>query len=64
MLAAVANPAVRILAHPRGRMSGSRAGVIADWHAVFAAAAEQRVAIELDGDPRDRTSITRWRPVP
>ena len=51
MLAAVAHPAVRILAHPRGRMSGSRAGVIADWLAVFAAAAERRVAIEIDGDP-------------
>jgi histidinol phosphatase-like PHP family hydrolase len=51
MLAAVANRAVRILAHPRGRMSGSRAGVIADWHAVFAAAAERGVAIEIDGDP-------------
>jgi putative hydrolase len=51
MLAAVAHPAVRILAHPRGRMTGSRAGVIADWHAVFAAAAERRVAIEIDGDP-------------
>jgi putative hydrolase len=50
MLAAVANRAVRILAHPRGRMSGSRAGVIADWQAVFAAA-ERRVAIEIDGDP-------------
>ena len=51
MLVAVAHPAVRILAHPRGRITGSRAGVIADWHAVFAAAAERRVAIEIDGDP-------------
>jgi putative hydrolase len=51
MLAAVAHPVVRVLAHPRGRMSGSRAGVIADWHAVFAAAAERRVAVEIDGDP-------------
>jgi histidinol phosphatase-like PHP family hydrolase len=51
MLAAVAHPIVRILAHPRGRITGSRAGVIADWHAVFAAAAERRVAIEIDGDP-------------
>ena len=51
MLAAVAHPAVRILAHPRGRITGSRAGVIADWHAVFVAAAERGVAIEIDGDP-------------
>ena len=51
MLTAVAHPAVRILAHPRGRMSGSRAGVIADWDQVFAAAAKRGVAIEIDGDP-------------
>jgi putative hydrolase len=51
MLAAIAHPAVRVLAHPRGRITGSRAGVIADWDAVFASAAERRVAIEIDGDP-------------
>jgi histidinol phosphatase-like PHP family hydrolase len=51
MLAAVEQPCVSILAHPRGRISGSRAGVLADWDAVFAAAARRGVAIELDGDP-------------
>jgi histidinol phosphatase-like PHP family hydrolase len=51
MLAAIAHPAVRILAHPRGRITGSRAGVIADWDAVFAAAAQRGVAVEIDGDP-------------
>jgi len=51
LLAAVRHPRVRILAHPRGRISGSRAGVVANWDAVFAAAAEARVAIEIDGDP-------------
>jgi histidinol phosphatase-like PHP family hydrolase len=51
MLAAVAHPNVRILAHPRGRISGSRAGVVANWDSVFAAAAQRGVAIELDGDP-------------
>ena len=51
MLTAVAHPAVRILAHPRGRITGSRAGVVAQWNVVFAAAAERGVAIELDGDP-------------
>ena len=63
MLAAIAHPAVRILAHPRGRISGSRAGVIADWDAVFAAAAQRGVAIEIDGDPArqdlDYTLATR-----
>lgn len=51
MLAAVRHPHVRILAHPRGRISGVRAGVMADWDAVFAAAADAQVAVELDGDP-------------
>jgi len=51
VLTAVRNPAVRILAHPRGRITGSRAGVVADWDAVFAACADTRVAIEIDGDP-------------
>jgi histidinol phosphatase-like PHP family hydrolase len=51
VLAAIQNPAVHILAHPRGRISGSRAGIVADWDVVFAAAAREGVAIELDGDP-------------
>jgi putative hydrolase len=51
MIAAVENAAVRILAHPRGRMAGSRAGVVAVWAAVFARAASLGVAIEIDGDP-------------
>jgi len=51
LLTAVRNPQVRILAHPRGRIKESRAGVIADWDAVFALAAQKGVAIEIDGDP-------------
>jgi putative hydrolase len=51
LVTAVHNPAVHILAHPRGRISGTRAGIQADWDAVFVAAAEARVAIEIDGDP-------------
>jgi histidinol phosphatase-like PHP family hydrolase len=39
------------LAHPRGRITGSRAGVIANWDAVFDVAAQRGVAIEIDGDP-------------
>ena len=50
MLAAVSLPGVHILGHPRGRMFNSRAGVIADWPAVFGRAAETGVAVELDGD--------------
>ena len=51
MLTAVRHPAVRILAHPRGRIAGTRAGVIANWNLVFATAAKRGVAIEIDGDP-------------
>jgi histidinol phosphatase-like PHP family hydrolase len=50
-LNALQHSTVRILADPRGRISGSRAGVIANWHAVFEPAAERGVAIEIDGDP-------------
>jgi histidinol phosphatase-like PHP family hydrolase len=51
MLRAVATPGVHILAHPRGRISGTRAGVVADWDRVFQAAAKAGVAVEIDGDP-------------
>lgn len=49
LLRAVGTPGVHILAHPRGRKIGSRAGIVADWDAVFKAAARQNVAIEIDG---------------
>jgi len=51
MTTAVRNCAVHILAHPRGRIAGSRAGIVADWDTVFARAAHEGVAIEIDGDP-------------
>lgn len=51
LITAVENPVVRILAHPRGRITGSRAGIVADWRRVFTTAAGFGVAIEIDGDP-------------
>jgi len=51
LICAMEVPRVRILAHPRGRITGSRAGIVADWDAVFAAGARRGVAIEIDGDP-------------
>lgn len=51
LLKAIAHPAVHVLAHPRGRIGGTRAGIVADWPTVFAAAAECGVAVEIDGDP-------------
>lgn len=51
LVRAVQHPRVRVLAHPRGRITGSRGGVMADWDAVFTAAAGLGVAVEIDGDP-------------
>jgi histidinol phosphatase-like PHP family hydrolase len=51
LVAAIEHPSVRILAHPRGRITGSRAGVVAQWDRVFAVAAREGVAVEIDGDP-------------
>ena len=51
LVTAIQNPCVHVLAHPRGRITGSRAGIIADWDAIFAAAVRAGVAIEIDGDP-------------
>jgi histidinol phosphatase-like PHP family hydrolase len=51
MLAAVRQPGVHILGHPRGRMGGSRPGITARWPEVFAEAARREVAVEIDGDP-------------
>jgi histidinol phosphatase-like PHP family hydrolase len=51
LVTAIEQPRVHILAHPRGRITGSRAGVVADWPTVFAAAAAHGVAVEIDGDP-------------
>jgi putative hydrolase len=51
MLRAVRTRGVHVLAHPRGRVIGSRAGVVADWDRIFKEAAKLKVAVEIDGDP-------------
>jgi histidinol phosphatase-like PHP family hydrolase len=55
-LAAVRNPTVHVLAHPRCRRFGARLGLSADWSAVFAAAAEAGTAVEIDASP-DRQDL-------
>jgi histidinol phosphatase-like PHP family hydrolase len=55
-LAAVRNPTVHILAHPRGRRYGVRPGLRADWPRVMAAAVEARTAVEIDCYP-DRQDL-------
>jgi putative hydrolase len=50
-VAAVSDPDVQILGHPRGRMFNSRLGVVADWERIFAVAAEHHTALELNSHP-------------
>jgi putative hydrolase len=47
-LAALQNPCLHILGHPRGRIYNYRLGLSADWRRVFARAAELDKAIEVD----------------
>jgi histidinol phosphatase-like PHP family hydrolase len=50
-LAAVRNPTVHVLAHPRCRMYNRRPGLHADWPRVFAEAAALDKAVEIDATP-------------
>jgi histidinol phosphatase-like PHP family hydrolase len=50
-LAAVRNPTVHVLAHPRGRRWNARPGLRADWPKVFDAAARAGCALEIDAHP-------------
>ena len=45
------NPSIHVLAHPKARMYGRRAGLQADWPRVFAEAARRGKAVELDATP-------------
>jgi putative hydrolase len=47
-LAALRNPTVHVLAHPKARMYGRRVGLTADWPRVFDEAARLGKAVELD----------------
>jgi histidinol phosphatase-like PHP family hydrolase len=55
-LAAIRNPTVDILAHPRGRRFGTRPGLNADWPRVFQEAAAVGTALEVDAFP-DRQDL-------
>lgn len=56
-LAALRNPDIQILGHPRGRIYNHRLGLSADWKRVFALAAELDKAVEIDSYP-DRQDIS------
>jgi histidinol phosphatase-like PHP family hydrolase len=51
-LATLRNPAIHVLAHPRGRMFGRRSGIRADLRRVFAEAASTGKALEIDANAR------------
>ena len=55
-LAALRNPDVHILGHPRGRVYNYRIGLAADWPRVFAEAAALGKALEIDCYP-DRQDL-------
>lgn len=55
-LAALRNPHIQILGHPRGRIYNYRLGLKADWSRVFGAAAKLGKALEIDCYP-DRQDL-------
>ena len=55
-LAALRNPHVHILGHPRGRIYNFRIGLKADWQRVFAEATSLEKALEIDCYP-DRQDL-------
>ena len=55
-LAALRNPDIQILGHPRGRIYNYRLGLKADWPRVFAGAAKLDKAVEIDCYP-DRQDL-------
>jgi len=55
-VAALRNPVIHILGHPRGRIYNYRVGLTADWPRVFGVAAELDKAVEIDAYP-DRQDL-------
>ena len=55
-MAALRNPSIHILGHPRGRIYNFRLGLKADWQRVFALAAQLGKAVEVDCYP-DRQDL-------
>jgi histidinol phosphatase-like PHP family hydrolase len=55
-VAAMRNPHIHILGHPRGRIYNFRIGLKADWPRVFAEAAQRDKALEIDCYP-DRQDL-------
>jgi histidinol phosphatase-like PHP family hydrolase len=56
-LAALRNPTLQILGHPRGRIYNFRLGLSCDWRRVFDLAADLDKAVEIDAYP-DRQDLS------
>jgi DNA polymerase (family 10) len=56
-VAALRNPDIQILGHPRGRIYNYRLGLTAEWARVFDFAAELDKAVEIDAYP-DRQDLS------
>ena len=56
-LAALRNPDIQILGHPRGRIYNYRLGLTADWARIFDRAAQLDKAVEIDAYP-DRQDLS------
>lgn len=61
-LAALRNPHIQILGHPRGRIYNFRSGLMAHWERVFDLAAELDKAVEIDAYPDRLFPPTRRQP--
>jgi DNA polymerase (family X) len=62
VLNAIESPHVDVIAHPAGRMIGSRDDLDLDWEAVYAAAARTGTVLEINGSPhRLDLSVERAR---
>jgi len=51
ILSALANPKVKILAHPTGRMLGRRSGYEADWNQIFEYCKKHKKFLEINAWP-------------
>jgi len=56
LLTAIRNPHIDLIGHPTGRMIGSREGADLDMEAIFQAAAETGVVMEINSHP-DRLDL-------
>jgi DNA polymerase (family X) len=62
VMTAIENPHVDVIAHPAGRMIGTRDDLDLDWDALYAAAARTGTVLEMNGSPhRLDLSVERAR---